>query len=169
MIKELSFDYRKFRDGAISPTSADANSYTTDWYAWTPENTKVAYGFTNTKREMIIIPAGERAKVLTGINVRVPRGYTFFACPRSGLAFKYGISLVNTPGLIDSSYDGDDEDFELAFLVINHDIRNEFVIHHGDKIAQIIAVETPRQIPNEVFAKNINRETDRIGGFGSSG
>lgn len=104
----------------------------------------------------------ERALVPTGIAVAIPEGYAGFVQPRSGLAAKHGISLVNTPGLIDSSYRG-----EIKVILINLDPKEKFCVIRGDKIAQLVIqkVETVQFI--EV---NDLDNTDRgANGFGSSG
>ena len=82
--------------------------------------------------------------------------------PRSGLAVKHGISIVNSPGLIDSDYRG-----EIKAILVNLDPENDFVIEHGDRIAQIVILETPTITLEEVDELS---STERgSGGFGSSG
>ena len=77
--------------------------------------------------------AGARALVPTGIAIALPEGYVCLAHPRSGLAVKYGVSIVNTPGTIDSGYRG-----EIQINLINHDLQNAFEIKRGDRIAQLV-------------------------------
>ena len=92
----------------------------------------------------------------------IPRGYAGFVMPRSGLAVKHGISIVNSPGLIDSDYRG-----EIKAILVNLDPENDFVIEHGDRIAQIVILETPTITLEEVDELS---STERgSGGFGSSG
>jgi len=79
------------------------------------------------------LPAGERALIPTGISVALPPGYVALVHPRSGLAIKNGISMVNTPGTVDASYRG-----ELQIILINHDMSEDFVIKKGDRIAQLV-------------------------------
>src|SRR6185436_7793924 len=81
----------------------------------------------------ITLEPGERAMVPTGIAVAIPRGYAGFVLPRSGLAARHGIALVNSPGLIDAGYRG-----EVAVVVINTDRMKEFQIRRGDRIAQLV-------------------------------
>jgi dUTP pyrophosphatase len=112
--------------------------------------------------EAVTIGPGERASVGTGIAVAIPDGHAGLVVPRSGLAARHGISLVNAPGLIDSGYRG-----ELRVLLLNTDHAETFAVDPGDRIAQLVlvAVETPEL--EEVDALD---ETLRgAGGFGSTG
>lgn len=104
----------------------------------------------------------QRALIPCGFALAIPRGYAGFVMPRSGLAIKHGISLVNTPGLIDSNYRG-----ELKVILINHDPQNSFSIKRGDRIAQLVIMKV-----KDVFFTGTDSlpETSRgEGGFGSSG
>ncbi len=105
---------------------------------------------------------GERALVPTGIALGIPEGYAGFVQPRSGLAAKHGISVVNAPGLIDSHYRG-----ELKVILINTDLREPFSVKRGDKVAQLViqAVESVRF--NVV--DSLDATVRGAGGFGSSG
>ena len=76
---------------------------------------------------------GQRAMVPTGIAIALPDGYVCFAHPRSGLAAKHGISIVNAPGTIDAGYRG-----EIQIIIINTDAQNTFEIKRGDRIAQLV-------------------------------
>ena len=99
---------------------------------------------------------------ICGIKMAIPRGYAGFVMPRSGLAVKHGISIVNSPGLIDSDYRG-----EIKAILVNLDPENDFIIEHGDRIAQIVILETPTVTLEEVDELS---STERgTGGFGSSG
>ena len=104
----------------------------------------------------------ERKLVPCGIAVAIPRGYAGFVLPRSGLAIKHGVSLVNAPGLIDSNYRG-----EIQAILVNLDPQNAFEIKRGDRIAQLVIM----RVPDASFDVCANLpETDRgAGGFGSSG
>ncbi len=105
---------------------------------------------------------GERALIPTGIAVAIPQNYAGFVQPRSGLASKHGISIVNTPGLIDSEYRG-----EIGVILINHDLEKMFEIKRGDKIAQFI-IQKVENIDFEIVDEL--DETERgAGGFGSTG
>jgi len=88
----------------------------------------------------ISIAPGERALVPTGIAIALPQGFAAFAHPRSGLAIKHGISMVNAPGTIDAGFRG-----ELQIILINHDLKETFSIKRGDRIAQLVfqRVENP--------------------------
>jgi dUTP pyrophosphatase len=109
-----------------------------------------------------IIPPGERALIPTGVHISIPEGYAGFVQPRSGLALKHGVSIVNTPGLIDSKYRG-----EIGVVLINTDKSENFNIKKGDKIAQLVI----QKVESAVF--NVVDELDETirgaGGFGSTG
>ncbi|MDP2211704.1 MAG: dUTP diphosphatase [Candidatus Aquicultor sp.] len=108
------------------------------------------------------IPPGERALIPSGIAIAIPDGYAGFVQPRSGLAIKNGISIVNTPGLIDSRYRG-----EIGVILINTDKDTPFSIAKGDKIAQLVIqkVEWVEFAPVEELDETL-RGAD---GFGSTG
>jgi dUTP pyrophosphatase len=99
--------------------------------------------------------------VPTGLAVAIPDGYAGYVQPRSGLAAKHGISMVNTPGLIDSGYRG-----ELLVSLINHDLGETFVVEPGMRIAQLVILEVP---PVELVEVDELPESERAErGFGSS-
>lgn len=104
---------------------------------------------------------GERALIPTGIAIAIPDNYAGFVQPRSGLAAKHGVSIVNTPGLIDSKYRG-----EICVILVNHDSYNDFQIIRGDKIAQLVI----QRVEQVKFRLVDNLEGTRRGpkGFGSS-
>lgn len=104
----------------------------------------------------------ERALVPSGIAVALPAGYAGFVVPRSGLAIKHGISVVNAPGLIDSNYRG-----EIKVVLVNLDPRTPFTVKRGDRIAQLVImrVEEATFNPCEELPSSERGE----GGFGSSG
>ena len=104
----------------------------------------------------------ERALISTGIAIELPDGYAGFVLPRSGLAVKHGISIVNAPGLIDSNYRG-----ELKVCIVNLDARNSFVVEPGDRIAQLVVMPHPAVTFTEV--EELNSSERGVGGFGSSG
>lgn len=79
------------------------------------------------------IAPGQRALVPTGIAIALPDGYAAFAHPRSGLAIKHGVGIVNAPGTIDAGYRG-----EIQMILINHDLEQSFSIMRGDRIAQLV-------------------------------
>ena len=110
----------------------------------------------------LVIEPGERAMVPTGIAVAIPDGYAGFVLPRSGLASRHGIALVNSPGLVDSGYRG-----EMSVVMINTDKRQAFQIKRGDRIAQLVI-----QKVEDVSITRVDEldETSRgAGGFGSTG
>jgi dUTP pyrophosphatase len=112
--------------------------------------------------EATTIAPGDRAGVGTGIAIAIPEGHAGMVLPRSGLAAKHGISVVNAPGLIDSGYRG-----EVRVLLLNTDRDNAFEIQIGDRIAQLLIVAFEPVDPVEVEELEV---TDRgEGGFGSSG
>jgi dUTP pyrophosphatase len=105
---------------------------------------------------------GERASVGTGIAVEIPEGSAGLVLPRSGLAAKHGISVVNAPGLIDAGYRG-----ELRVLLLNTDKGEAFEIEVGDRIAQLVIVEVADSEPIE--ADSLAESARGEGGFGSTG
>lgn len=112
--------------------------------------------------ETVELGPGERAVVPTGVAVAIPEGYVGFVVPRSGLALRYGISLVNTPGVIDSGYRG-----ELRVIALNTDRAEPFTVEPGMRIAQLVVCPAPTVALVETDALP---ETVRGGaGFGSSG
>ena len=111
--------------------------------------------------ERIEIGPGERAVVGTGLAVAIPEGYAGFVQPRSGLASRHGISVVNSPGLVDSGYRG-----ELRVVLLNTDQVDAFVIEPGMRIAQLVILAIPHIELSEVEDLP---ESERGGrGFGSS-
>ncbi|MGA2470838.1 MAG: dUTP diphosphatase [Solirubrobacteraceae bacterium] len=108
------------------------------------------------------IPAGARANVGTGIAMAIPAGHAGLVLPRSGLAARHGIALVNAPGLIDAGYRG-----ELRVLLLNTDRREPFEVHAGDRIAQLVIV-TLASLAFEEVAELSDAERG-MRGFGSSG
>ena len=111
--------------------------------------------------ERVELAPGERALVPTGLAVAIPAGYAGYVQPRSGLATKHGISIVNTPGLVDSGYRG-----ELLVNLLNTDAREPFVVEPGMRIAQLVVLAVPDVEPVEVDELPDSERGDR--GFGSS-
>jgi dUTP pyrophosphatase len=112
--------------------------------------------------ERVELAPGERAVVGTGIAVAIPAGYAGFVQPRSGLADRHGITIVNSPGLIDSGYRG-----ELKVIVLNTDSGHPFVVEPGMRIAQLVVLELP-----EIELEEVDElpATERgVRGHGSSG
>jgi dUTP pyrophosphatase len=111
--------------------------------------------------EDIDLQPGQRHAVATGFRVAIPDGYEIQVRPRSGLAFKHGISVPNTPGTIDSDYRG-----ELKILLINHG-PDPFAVRRGERIAQLVpAVVTPAMFEE---VDRLDGTTRGHGGFGSTG
>jgi dUTP pyrophosphatase len=111
--------------------------------------------------ERVELAPGERAVVGTGIAVALPEGHAGFVQPRSGLAARHGISIVNTPGLVDAGYRG-----ELRVILLNTDAREAFVVEPGMRIAQLVVMPISAVEPVELDELP---DTDRgVRGFGSS-
>jgi dUTP pyrophosphatase len=111
--------------------------------------------------ERVELGPGERAVVPTGLAVAIPEGYAGFVQPRSGLAARQGISVVNSPGLIDSGYRG-----EIRVVLLNTDAEHTFVAEPGDRIAQLVVLPIPEL---ELVEVDELPETERgVRGFGSS-
>ena len=111
--------------------------------------------------ERVELAPGERALVPTGLAVAIPEGYAGFVQPRSGLAAKHGISIVNTPGLVDSGYRG-----ELLVNLVNTDQRDAFVVEPGMRIAQLVILPIPELELVEV--EELPESERGVRGFGSS-
>jgi len=113
------------------------------------------------QEEPILLQAGERAMIPTGLSVAIPQGYEIQVRPRSGLAAKHGLTCLNTPGTIDSDYRG-----EIKVILINLG-QDAFTIQRGERIAQLVLAPVTQLAWIEVDALD---ETDRgAGGFGSTG
>ncbi len=111
--------------------------------------------------EEIILKPNQIYKVKTGIAIQIPNNYGGLVLPRSGLSSKYGISLINTPGLIDSGYRG-----ELLIPLINHS-SNEYTINKTERVAQLILLEIP-EVKIEVTS-DLDESDRESKGFGSTG
>ncbi len=114
------------------------------------------------REDVTLAPAGGRALVPTGIAIALPEGDAGFVQPRSGLAFKHGVTCLNTPGLIDSGYRG-----ELKVCLINHDPTEPFEVTRGERIAQLVVQAVEQVDFREVDALDESERGDK--GFGSSG
>jgi dUTP pyrophosphatase len=112
--------------------------------------------------EEATLAPGERASIPTGIAIEIDPGHAALVLPRSGLATRHGISVVNAPGLIDAGYRG-----ELRVLLLNNDPSETFELAAGDRIAQLVIVAVSLGEPLEVEALSETARGD--GGFGSSG
>ena len=107
---------------------------------------------------------GGRSAVRTGVSVAIPEGYAGLVLPRSGLAVRHGVSLVNTPGLIDSGYRG-----EVLVPLINHDREEAFRVEPGMRIAHLVLVRAAGAAFEEVEFLGMGTDGRGEGGFGSSG
>jgi dUTP pyrophosphatase len=113
--------------------------------------------------ERVTLAPGERAVVPTGIAVAIPEGHAGFVQPRSGLAARHGIGVVNSPGLVDSGYRG-----ELKVVLLNTDAREPFTVEPGMRIAQLVILPVPAV--DLVEADELPESAERgARGFGSSG
>lgn len=112
--------------------------------------------------EAVRLEPGERALVGTGVRIALPEGYAAFVVPRSGLAAKHGITIVNAPGTIDAGYRG-----EIKVALLNTDAREPYEVAAGDRIAQLILMPVPqaRFIPVDELPESVRGG----GGFGSTG
>ncbi len=108
------------------------------------------------------INPGERMLVPTGISIALPNGYVALVHPRSGLAIKHGISMVNTPGTVDAGYRG-----ELQVILINHDLTQPVSFKKGDRIAQLVIQKVERA--DFVEGSDLPGSDRSSGGFGSTG
>jgi len=113
------------------------------------------------REDAVIAARGGRLLMPTGVAVAIPHGYMGLAVPRSGLALKHGITLVNTPGIIDSGYRG-----ELKVVMINTDPEHDYEVKRGDRVAQLIISRYDNVTWTEVTELS---GFDRGGGFGHSG
>jgi dUTP pyrophosphatase len=111
--------------------------------------------------ERVVLGPGERALVGTGLAVAIPEGYAGYVQPRSGLAARHGLTIVNSPGLVDSGYRG-----ELRVVLLNTDPRDSFVVEPGMRIAQLVILPVPEVEP--VLVDELPESERGVRGFGSS-
>ena len=142
----MNLPVAKLHEDATLPTRAHEGDAGLDLYAC----------------EAAHIGPGERWSVGTGVAVEIPEGHAGLVLPRSGLAKKHGIALVNAPGLIDSGYRG-----ELRVLLLNTDPAEIFKVEPGDRIAQLVIapIALAEPVETEALAESVRGD----GGFGSSG
>lgn len=110
----------------------------------------------------VTLQPGERALVPTGIAIALPDGYVALVHPRSGLAIKHGVTMVNAPGTVDAGYRG-----ELQCIMINHDPKEAITFHKGDRIGQLVIQKVEHAEFVEV--KDLPGSGRGTGGFGSTG
>ncbi len=141
----IEVGFRRLRDDAVLPSRAYPGDAGLDLAAC----------------QRVELGPGERALVPTGLAVAIPEGYAGFVQPRSGLASEHGISMVNSPGLIDSGYRG-----ELRVILLNTDRAATFVVEPGMRIAQLVVLPVPEV---ELVELDALPESERgTSGFGSS-
>jgi dUTP pyrophosphatase len=141
----IELPVRRLRDDAVLPERAYAGDAGLDLAAC----------------ERVELRPGERATVATGVAVAIPEGYAGFVQPRSGLAMRHGITIVNTPGLVDSGYRG-----ELRVVLLNTDARESFVVEPGMRIAQLVVVPVPGVEP--LVVDELPESERGVRGFGST-
>ena len=110
----------------------------------------------------VTLAPGERAVVPTGVALALPEGYVALVHPRSGLAARHGLSIVNTPGTVDAGYRG-----EIKVLLVNHDPRTPIELRRGDRVAQLVVQRVERALFTEVGDLPDSIRGD--GGYGSTG
>lgn len=137
---------RRLHERAVLPTRAHASDAGLDLYAL----------------EGVLLGPGERAGVRTGIAIEIPDGRAGLVLPRSGLAARHGIALVNAPGLIDAGYRG-----EIHVLLLNTDRESEYRISSHDRIAQLVLIRT--ETPEIAEVDELAGSARDAGGLGSSG
>ena len=142
----MTLPVQRLTDAARVPTRAHDGDAGMDLYA----------------AEAARLEPGARASVGTGIAVAIPEGHAGLVLPRSGLAARHGISVVNAPGLIDSGYRG-----EVRVLLLNTDRSDAFEVEVGDRIAQLLV--TPYALERPVEVSDLEQTARGAGGFGSSG
>lgn len=115
-----------------------------------------------TSAEAVVLEPGQRALVKTGLSIALPNGFVAYVMPRSGLALKHGIALVNSPGTIDAGYRG-----EIGVILLNTDREKSFAIEVGDRIAQLVIQPVVRA--EFVPVAELPGTHRGAGGFGSTG
>jgi dUTP pyrophosphatase len=116
------------------------------------------------RQEAVLSHGGGRALVPTGVAVAIPEGYAGLVLPRSGLALRHGISCLNSPGLIDSGYRG-----EIQVILVNHDPEQDYAVHRGDRIAQLVIIKVEHAAFELVDEAGLGEAERGAGGFGHTG
>ena len=150
-------EIKAFRETAVIPKKATEGAAGYDLCACIPDFTS---GMMIHPHSSLIVP--------TGLNVNIPEGYEIQIRPRSGLAAKHGVTVLNTPGTIDCDYSGDGEDFELKVILFNHN-KIPFQINNGDRIAQMVVAKLAVHELVEVAEFGETANKSRKGGLGSTG
>jgi len=141
----IELPIQRLHDDAVLPAQAYAGDAGLDLAAY----------------EHVVLEPGERATVGTGLAVAIPEGYAGYVQPRSGLASRHGITIVNTPGLVDSGYRG-----ELRVVLLNTDRTEPFTVEPGMRIAQLVVLPVPGVEVVEV--EELPASERGVRGFGSS-
>ncbi len=153
LVNKVNLEICKLDPNVETPFYASSGSAGFDLRAFIPQ-----------EQEIVIKANGGRAKVATGLQFVIPEGFEVQIRPRSGTAFKNGISLTNTPGTIDSDYRG-----EIQILMINHGAE-DFVVKHNDRIAQAVIAPVWQAEFIEIAEMPSEENNQRgAGGFGSTG
>ena len=116
------------------------------------------------REDVTLEAAGGRALVPTGVALAIPRGYAGFVQPRSGLALRFGVTCLNTPGLIDAGYRD-----ELRVLLVNTDPSSKYEVRRGDRIAQLVIQQVEEARFVESASSELPESTRGLGGFGHTG
>ena len=148
----MDIKIRLIRENAVMPIKASNGSSGFDLYSC----------------EEVAIPPGCRRLIPLGFNIRLPFGYEAQIRPRSGLAAKHGLTVLNTPGTIDSDFDGDGPDFEVKVILYNSS-PDTYTVKKGERVAQMVIAEVPYVTLVLDTELNTTRNQDRKGGFGSTG
>ena len=138
--------YIKIAEDAVVPTQSHEGDAGYDLYACKP---------------VVLMPGG-RTRVHTGISIAIPPGYAGFVLPRSGLAERHGVTLTNSPGLIDCGYRG-----EVQVLLHNTDLHNDFQVAIGDRVGQLVIIKV--ELPEWQEVAELEDTPRGDAGFGSSG
>lgn len=161
--------FYRMNENVELPTFATQQSACFDLRCFFHKETVVAYSSDNTKKEIqvsegkIILPPGYRALIPTGLVIDIPEGYSVRLHPRSGTSLKFGLTLINSEGIIDSDYT------EEVMIPLYNSSSTVVEVKHGERYAQAEVVEI---VSNIVFFETKDRilqKTDRTGGFGSTG
>ena len=159
---KATVEIKAFREDAVIPKKATESAAGYDLCAWVKDSYE----------EQTLIAPHSILIVPTGLNVNIPNGYEIQIRPRSGLAAKFGVTVLNTPGTIDSDFSPEisdnPEDFELKVILINHN-KIPFSIKHGDRIAQMVVAKLADHELVEVEEFGAADKTSRKGGLGSTG
>ncbi len=157
---------RPFRPDVQLPEQGSNLAAGRDIRAWIMTPASAGSGL---EPSQIVISPGGMVPILTGLNMRLEPGWECQVRPRSSLALKHQMTIMNSPGTIDADFDGDGEAFELKILLKNFG-SEPFVVRHGDRIAQLVVKPLPRVrwiLDSE--DNQLRNDSNRTGGWGSTG